>query len=262
MIFETHAHYDDEAFHEDRETLLSGMQEKGIGTVINIAADLESCKTTLALSKQYPFVYGALGVHPSGVGELNDSLLAGLEEECRKTAVKNGGKTVAVGEIGLDYYWDEPERCLQKEWFEKQIEMGKRLGLPLIIHSRDAAKDTLDIMKSCQAGETGGIIHCYAYSPETAKAFLEMGYHFGIGGVITFQNAKKLKEVTAYLPIERIVLETDSPYLAPVPNRGKRNTSLNLPFVAEEIAKIKGMRTEEVIQITADNASRLFGIGQ
>lgn len=262
MIFETHAHYDDEAFNEDREILLSGMKENGIGTVINIAADLESCKTTLALSEKYPFIYGALGVHPSGTGELNANLLAELEEECRKSAVKNGGKTVAVGEIGLDYYWDEPARPLQKEWFKKQIEMGRRLGLPLIIHSRDAARDTLDIMKSCHAEETGGIIHCYAYSVEIAKEFLDMGYHFGIGGVITFQNAKKLKEVTEYLPIEKILLETDSPYLAPVPNRGKRNTSLNLPFVAEEIGKIKGISTEEVIRITADNACRLFGIEQ
>lgn len=258
MIFETHAHYDDEAFHIDRDSLLLEIKEHGIERIVNVAADIESCKTTLALSEKYPFVYAALGVHPSGTKELNVELLRWLEAQCMEHSVKNCGRVVAVGEIGLDYYWDEPERSIQKEWFEKQIELAKRVKLPVIIHSRDAARDTLELMKKHHAEETGGIVHCYAYSKEMAAEFIDLGFLFGIGGVVTFNNARKLKEVVEYLPMDRIVLETDSPYLAPVPNRGKRNSSMNLPYIAEKIAEIKEIETEKVIEITTENALRLF----
>lgn len=260
MIFETHAHYDDEAFNEDRDELLLNMKENGIGTIVNIGADIESCKTTLELSRKYSFVYAALGVHPSSTGELDENLLMWLSGVIRENTIKRGGKIVAVGEIGLDYYWNEPEKEIQKKWFEKQLEMAREVKLPLVIHSREAAKDTYDIMKALHAQEMGGIVHCYSYSRELAGDFLNMGFLFGIGGVVTFQNAKKLKEVVEYLPMENIVLETDSPYLAPVPNRGKRNSSLNLPYVVEEISKIKGIETERVIEITEANARRVFGI--
>ncbi|MBO5055004.1 MAG: TatD family hydrolase [Lachnospiraceae bacterium] len=260
MIFETHAHYDDEAFNEDRNELLLSMEKNGIGTIVNIGADIESCKTTLELSRKYPFIYAALGVHPSGTGELNEELLTWLSGVIRENTVKTGGKTVAVGEIGLDYYWNEPEKEVQKKWFERQLEMAKEVELPVVIHSREAAKDTYDIMKALHAEETGGIVHCYSYSKELARDFLNMGFLFGIGGVVTFQNAKKLKEVVEYLPMESIVLETDSPYLAPVPNRGKRNSSLNLPYVVQEISKIKGIEEERIIEITEANAGKLFGI--
>lgn len=260
MIFETHAHYDDEAFNEDRNELLLSMEKNGIGTIVNIGADIESCKTTLELSRKYPFIYAALGVHPSGTCELNEELLTWLSGIIRENTVKTGGKTVAVGEIGLDYYWNEPEKEVQKKWFERQLEMAKEVELPVVIHSREAAKDTYDIMKALHAEETGGIVHCYSYSKELARDFLNMGFLFGIGGVVTFQNAKKLKEVVEYLPMESIVLETDSPYLAPVPNRGKRNSSLNLPYVVQEISKIKGIEEERIIEITEANAGRLFGI--
>lgn len=260
MIFETHAHYDDEAFNEDRNELLLSMEKNGIGTIVNIGADIESCKTTLELSRKYPFIYAALGVHPSGTGELNEELLTWLSGVIRENTVKTGGKTVAVGEIGLDYYWNEPEKEVQKKWFERQLAMAKEVELPVVIHSREAAKDTYDIMKALHAEETGGIVHCYSYSKELARDFLNMGFLFGIGGVVTFQNAKKLKEVVEYLPMESIVLETDSPYLAPVPNRGKRNSSLNLPYVVQEISKIKGIEEERIIEITEANAGKLFGI--
>lgn len=258
MIFETHAHYDDEAFAEDRTTLLAGMKEHGIGTIVNIAADLESCKTTLELSGKYPFVYAALGVHPSGTEELSEESLKWIADLCREHDLRKGGKVVAVGEIGLDYHWEEPGQDIQRHWFEKQLEMAREVSLPLVIHSRDAAKETYDIMKAHNAGELGGIIHCYSYSRELSRDFLEMGFSFGIGGVVTFSNARKLKETVEYLPIENIVLETDSPYLAPVPFRGKRNSSLNLIYVAEEIGRIKNMETEKVIEITERNAKKLF----
>lgn len=252
MIFESHAHYDDEAFNEDRETLLASMQENGIGTIINVGASIASTQSTIALTQQYPFLYGAAGVHPSETAELDEDKLCWLEQQCRRE------KIAAVGEIGLDYHWPEPDRALQKYWFEKQLELAARVNLPLIIHSREAAKDTLDIMKAHHTQDSRGVIHCFSYTKEIAQEYISMGYYIGIGGVITFSNAKKLKETAAAIPIEKILLETDCPYLAPVPNRGKRNSSLNLPYVAQEIAQIKGISREEVVSITSENAQRLF----
>jgi len=260
LIFETHAHYDDEAFDTDREELLKNMQKAGIETIVNIGANIESCKATLALCEKYPFIYGALGVHPSDVKELNEETFAWLTQTAKQKSYKLGGKIIAIGEIGLDYYWDkEPEvQANQREWFERQANLARELKLPMVVHSREAAKDTLDMMKAMRAEEIGGIVHCYSYSAEQAKEYLKMGFCFGIGGVITFANAKKLKEVVEYLPMDAIVLETDCPYLAPVPNRGKRNSSLNLPYVAKEIAAVKGLTQEEVIRITGENAKRVY----
>ena len=252
MIFESHAHYDDDAFDEDREELLTSLREHGIDKVINVGASLDSCKITLQLMEQYPYIYGAMGVHPTETGGLNEENFAWLREQC---AVD---KVVAVGEIGLDYHWKEPEIHVQKLWFERQMELAREVRLPVIIHSREAAKDTLDVMQTLRAEEIGGVIHCYSYTKEMAREYLKMGYYFGIGGVITFQNAKKLKEAVEYIPMDRILLETDSPYLAPEPNRGKRNSSLNLPYVVREIAAIKGISYEEVVRITEENAERLF----
>lgn len=254
MIFETHAHYDDKAFDEDREALVKSLPEKGIGTVINIGSSLESVKRTVELMQKYSFVYGAIGVHPSDTEELTEENFEWLKEQCMHE------KAVAIGEIGLDYYWKEPEAEIQKKWFERQLLLAQDAKLPVVIHSRDAAKDTLDMMKALHAEKTGGVIHCFSYTKEMAAEFLKMDYHFGIGGVITFRNAKKLKEAVAYIPMEKILLETDSPYLAPVPNRGKRNSSLNIPYIAEEIARIKNISYEEVVEITRQNAEKLFGI--
>ncbi len=252
MIFESHAHYDDEVFDEDREELFASFAGQGIGTVINIGASLAGCRATVALTQEYPFIYGAIGVHPSEVGELNDENFERLREW---TALD---KIVAVGETGLDYHWPEPVSALQKEWFERQLVLARQVELPVIIHSREAAKDTLEIMQANQAGEIGGVVHCFSYAKEMAREYLNMDFYFGIGGVITFKNAKKLKEAVEYIPMEKILLETDSPYLAPEPNRGKRNTSLNLPCVAQAIAELKGISYEDVVEITEANARRLF----
>lgn len=253
MIFDTHAHYDNQAFDEDRETLLTSLTNAGIGRVVNIGASLESTKRTLELMEQYPFIYGAVGVHPSESGELKEEDMAWLESLLRRE------KVVAVGEIGLDYYWKEPEISIQKHWFIRQLDLARRHSFPVVIHSRDAAKDTLDIMKAEKAGEIGGVIHCFSYSREMAREYLNMGFYLGIGGVSTFQNARHLKEVIAYAPLEKLVLETDCPYLAPVPHRGKRNSSLYLPLVVQAIAEIKGITREQVEEQTWENGVVLFG---
>ena len=252
MIFDTHAHYDDEQFDEDRDELLASMQACGVEAVTNIGASLATSQNTIELTKKYPFVYGAIGVHPNEVDELNEDGIAWLKE--------NSGlpKIVAVGEIGLDYYWDEPGREVQKKWFLRQLELAREVKLPVVIHSRDAAKDTLDIMKSFHAENLGGVIHCFSYTKEMAREYLNMGFYLGIGGVVTFKNAKKLKEVVEYMPMEQMVLETDCPYLSPVPNRGKRNSSLNLPYVVEEVARLKGISADEVIEITNRNAKTMY----
>ena len=254
MIFESHAHYDDEAFDEDREELLSSLQEKGIEYVINVGASLKSTASTVELIKRYPFIYGAAGVHPSETAELNEENFKSLEEQCKQL------KIVAVGEIGLDYYWEQPEHETQKIWFERQLELARNINKPVIIHSRDAAKDTYDIMCAHKAEEIGGVVHCYSYSAEMAQDYVKMGFYIGIGGVVTFKNGKKMKEVVEAVPLDRILLETDSPYLAPEPNRGKRNTSLNIPYIAEQIAAIKGVPYEEVVAVTNANARKLFHI--
>jgi len=252
MIFDTHAHYDDEAFNEDREELLNSLAVHGIETVVNIGASIQSTKNTLQLMKQYPFLYGAVGVHPSETGELNDSLMEWLKHVAKEP------KVVAIGETGLDYYWNEPERELQKHWFIRQLQLARELQLPVVVHSRDAAKDTLEIMQAEHAETIGGVLHCFSYGVEMARKYLDMGFWIGIGGVVTFQNGKKLKEVVEYVPLERIVLETDCPYLSPVPNRGKRNSSLNLPYVVEAISRIKAVTPEEVIAATNRNARALY----
>lgn len=256
MIFESHAHYDDEAFDQDRDELLESLGRHGVEYVINVAASLDSVRTTQELMGKWPFIYGALGVHPSETGELNEENFTWLKEQFLTP------KTVAVGEIGLDYYWDKEAqvRSRQKEWFSRQLFAAKEIGLPVIIHSRDAAKDTWDVMKEARAEDLRGVIHCFSYTRETARDFLNWDYYFGIGGVITFKNAKKLKEAVEYIPMERILLETDSPYLSPEPNRGKRNSSLNLPYVVQAVARIKGISGEEVMDITSRNAKELFGI--
>lgn len=254
MIFDTHAHYDDGAFDADRETLLASMQKRGIGTIINVGADMKSTRSTLELAGKYPFIYAAVGVHPDAVEELDEACIEELREYCHLP------KTVAVGEIGLDYYWhkEEAHQRLQGQWFRRQLTLAREEGLPFIIHSREAAADTFRILKDENAGEIGGVVHCYSYSVELAREYVKMGLYIGIGGVVTFKNARKLKEVAADIPLERILLETDCPYMAPVPFRGKRNSSLYLPYVVAAIAELKHIPEEKVIDVTRENAERLF----
>lgn len=257
MIFESHAHYEDEAFNEDREELLTSLPQKGIEYVINVGSTVDTCHKTVDLIAKYPNIYGALGIHPSEIRDVKSEDLQWLEEEA-----KNNSKIVAIGEIGLDYYWDKDNKKEQWAMFSEQIEIAKRLELPIIVHSRDAAKDTYDCMVANNAKECGGVIHCFSYPIEEAKKYLDMGFYIGIGGVVTFKNAVKLKEVAEYVPLDRILLETDCPYLAPVPYRGKRNSSLYLPEIAKEIAAIKGVDYEELLEVTFDNACKMYRIGQ
>ena len=254
MIFETHAHYDDAKFDTDREMLLADLPQRGISPVINVGSSIATTKTTLSLAQEYPFLYAAVGVHPSDVDDLNEDTYAWLRQQ---TTLQ---KTVAVGEIGLDYYWDkEPEvQNAQRYWFRRQMELARETNLPVIIHSRDAAADTMEVMKEVHAEEIPGVIHCYSYSREMAQEFIKMGYYIGVGGVVTFKNAKKLKETVEAIPLERILLETDCPYMTPEPHRGTRNDSSNIPFVIAKIAELKGITEEEVERVTEENAGRLF----
>ncbi|MBQ7370478.1 MAG: TatD family hydrolase [Blautia sp.] len=257
QIFDTHAHYDSEAFDEDREVLLKSLPEHGIGSVVNVCASVEDLMKTVRLMETYPYIYGAIGVHPDDASLMTQETLDEIRQLSRHE------KAVAIGEIGLDYYWHKlpEEHEVQKQMFRAQLEIAREEKLPFMIHSRDAAEDTLEIVRRyVKEGMYGGIIHCFSYSKEIAKIYLDMGLYLGIGGVVTYKNGKKLKEVVAYAPLSQLVLETDSPYLTPVPNRGKRNSSLNLPYVAEEIAQLKGITPEEVIEVTARNAKQLLKI--
>lgn len=254
MIFETHAHYEDDAFDIDREELLKELPKQGIGYVVDICSEISTVDKVLALAEKYPYVYTAVGIHPSGTGELGEESFAWLKEKAKHP------KNVAIGEIGLDYYWDTPERSIQEKWFERQMELARELNLPMVIHSRDAANDTYQMMKEAKADTIGAIIHCFGYGVEQARQYLNMGFYLGIGGVLTFTNGKKLKEVVEYAPLEQLVLETDSPYLAPVPYRGKRNNSLYLTHVAKEIAKLKNIDYDMVRKVTTENAKNFYRI--
>lgn len=252
MIFDSHAHYDDKAFDQDRESLLCSLKEKGIGRVVNISSDLESIGRTEALTGQYPFLYGAAGVHPSDTEALTEENFSRIGEAFRNP------KMVAVGEIGLDYHWPEPDKAVQKKWFERQLALAAEKRLPVVIHSREAARDTLDMIRAAGGSELSAVIHCFSYGVEMAREYLNMGHYLGIGGVVTFANAKKLKEVVQYMPLSQMLLETDCPYLAPVPYRGKRNDSANLSYVAETVAQLKGISREEAEAATYENACRFY----
>ena len=252
MIFDTHAHYDDNAFDSDRDDLLSSLINQGVERVVNVASGMSSCITTMGLADKYDYIYAAVGVHPEELGNIKDSDMDLIEKYC------NHQKVVAVGEIGLDYHYSDIDPVIQKEYFVKQLDIARKMNKPVIIHSRDAAADTLDILKDNKAEEIGGVIHCFSYSLEMARIYVDMGFFIGIGGVVTFKNSKKLKECVENLPLDRLVLETDCPYLAPEPNRGHRNDSSNLRYVVKTIADLKGLTEENVIEQTKQNAMRLY----
>ena len=257
MIIDTHAHYDDEAFDVDREALLASMQEHGIEKLVNVCASIDGLQDTVRLIEKYPFIYGAVGVHPDDAEQMTEETLA----EIRR--ISHMDKMIAIGEIGLDYYWhkEKEEHLLQQKVFRQQMDIAREKKLPFMIHSRDAAEDTLNIVKEyMQDGMYGGVIHCFSYSKEIAREYLNMGLYLGIGGVVTFKNSRKLKEVAEYAPLNQILLETDCPYMAPVPNRGKRNSSLYLQEVVKTIAEIKGISCEEVVAVTESNAMKVLGL--
>lgn len=252
MIFDTHAHYDDDAFKDDLDAVIAAFPEYGIGRAVDPASTKESVDRVIRVTEQYPCIYGALGIHPEECGEMTEEDLEEIREKLRLP------KMVAVGEIGLDYHWDTPSREIQKHWFRRQIELAEEENKPIIVHSRDAAADTLSITRDLCAGNAGGVIHCFSYSVEVAEEFIKMGFYIGVGGVVTFKNSRKLKEVVQSIPVERIVLETDSPYMAPVPHRGERNCSLYLPYVVQVIAQLKNMDPDEVTRQTEKNAENLY----
>ena len=252
-IFDTHAHYDSSQFDEDRDSLLSAMFSDGyVRRIVNVGATFGGAKASLELAHRYSGIYAACGVHPDEVGELDEGKLARLKEMCADE------KCVAVGEIGLDYHWMVQPKEAQQQWFVRQLKLSKEAGLPVNVHSRDAAQDTFDIIRDHHAGSTGGIIHCYSGSPEMAVEYVKLGYHIGIGGVVTFKNGRVLKEVVRAVPIERLVTETDAPYLAPVPYRGKRNCSAYIEYMVREIAALKEMDTKEAAKILYENALRVY----
>lgn len=251
MIFDTHAHMDDSWFDDDRRELLESMKDNGVETIVNIAADTKSLKSTIQLVDEYDFVFGALGIHPDEVGDLNEEIYKWIEENLSHP------KIVAVGEIGMDYH-REHDKNMQREAFERQMDIARRHDMPIVVHSRDAANDTYEIMKANNAQGIGGVIHCFSYEKEMARQFLDMNYYIGVGGVVTFKNGRKLKEVVEYTPLDRIVLETDAPYLAPTPFRGQRNDSTYIKYVAEEIARIKNISFDEVVETTKQNALKMY----
>ncbi len=253
MLFDTHAHYDDERFDEDRETLLRAMPEKGVGLIVNPGCDLASSRTAVDMAQKYDFLYAAVGIHPENCGDFAPAMTDGLR------ALAKAPKVVAIGEIGLDYYWAEnPPRELQQEVLRRQLALAQELHLPVIIHDRDAHADTLSIVR--EFPQVTGVFHCFAGSVEMAQALIKMGWMLSFNGAATFKNAKKAPEVIAAVPLEKLMIETDAPYLTPVPHRGERNDSSYVRFVAEKIAEIKGISAEEVEKATWENGKAFFGI--
>lgn len=258
MIFESHAHYEDKKFDADRVELLSSMREHNIGTIVNVGSSLQTSALTMELAKRNKDVYAAIGVHPEVIVEMSEPGMLWL-----RTNAKFNQKVVAIGEIGLDYYWEkEPEvQEKQRYWFIEQLKLARELEMPVIIHSRDAAEDTMKIMKEYAVG-LSGVIHCFSYSPEIAREYVKMGFYIGVGGVVTFKNAKKLVETVEQIPLERILVETDCPYMAPEPHRGSRNSSLEIPYIIDKIAEIKGITAKEVELTTEANAKQMYRIDQ
>lgn len=250
MIFDTHAHYDSSQFKDDRDAVLTALPESGVGLVVNPGCELPSSAYAVQLSERFPHVWAAVGVHPSDCG--GDA----INYDCLRELAKKK-KTVAIGEIGLDYYWkDNPPREFQQAVFRKQIELALELDLPVIVHDREAHQDSLNVVLDYP--ELRGVFHCFSGSPEMAEILLNRGWYLGFDGPITYKNAAKAPEVAAVTPLDRILVETDAPYLTPVPFRGQRNDSRNLPYVLEKLAEWKGVAKEEMEKITWENGLRLF----
>jgi len=252
MYFDTHAHYDDEAFDIDRRILLADLPKNGIDLIVNPGSNITSSRFCVELSEKYPFLYAAVGVHPHDAKEMTDESI----NELQALAVHK--KVVAIGEIGLDYHYDLSPRDVQRKRFREQLELARKLRLPAIIHEREACEDCMNIITSFP--DIRGVFHCYSGSWETAKIILKQGWYISFTGAITFKNARRSHEVIENMPLDRLMIETDSPYLAPVPVRGARNSSLNLPYIAAKIAELRGMTVEEIAELTSSNGRRFFNI--
>ncbi|MFC7370827.1 TatD family hydrolase [Fictibacillus iocasae] len=253
-MFDTHAHLNAHQFQEDREEVIQRALDEGVEKIVVVGFDEQTIKDALALAEEYDFIYAAVGWHPVDAIDMTDEHLAWIEELAAHP------KVVALGEMGLDYHWDKSPAEVQKEVFRRQIQLAKKVKLPIIIHNRDATQDVVDILREEDASEVGGIMHCYGGSLETAQQCMEMNFYISFGGPVTFKNARKVKEVAKEIPLEWLLIETDCPYLSPHPLRGKRNEPSYVKYVAETLAELKEIHLEELIKKTSDNAHRIFNI--
>ncbi|MFC0190360.1 TatD family hydrolase [Fictibacillus aquaticus] len=255
-MFDTHAHLNAHQFKEDQEEVIQRALDEGVEKIVVVGFDEQTIKDALLLAETYDFIYAAVGWHPVDAIDMTDEHLAWIEELAAHP------KVVALGEMGLDYYWDKSPEDVQKEVFRRQIQLAKKVKLPIIIHNRDATQDVVDILREEDAREVGGIMHCYGGSLETAQQCMEMNFYISFGGPVTFKNARKVKEVAKDIPLEWLLIETDCPYLSPHPLRGKRNEPSYVKYVAETLAELKEIPLEELIQKTSDNAHRIFGLNR
>ncbi len=254
MLFDSHAHYDDERFNDDRDQVILEAHKSGVSYILNASSSMESSVKSIQLAEKFDFVYASVGIHPHSAAHANDSMMTILAE------MASNSKVVAIGETGLDYHYDFSPREVQKFWFAQHIYLARQLGLPLVIHDREAHNDVLGLVESEKAKDVGGVFHCYSGSVEMADRVLKNNFYISVGGVVTFKNARRLVEVVRHVPLDKLLIETDCPYMAPEPYRGRRNDSRYVRLVAEKIAEIKGLEFEEVAETTAENARRLFRI--
>lgn len=254
MLFDSHAHLNDSKFDKDRDQIIKRAKEEGVKYILNPGADFASSVASINLAEKYDMIYAAVGVHPHDAKDMDETTITLLKGLSKKK------KVVAIGETGLDYHYDFSPRDVQKKWFIEQIRLAKEVNLPIIIHDRDANQDVMDILKAENAFETGILLHCYSGSAELAKQYVKLGAYISIAGPVTFKNARKTVEVVEQIPLEYLMIETDSPYLTPMPYRGKRNESSYVQYVADKIAQIKGISYEQVAEQTCENAKKFFGI--
>ena len=252
MLFDTHAHLNDTAFDQDRDELITGLKEKGVGFVMNAGCSLQSSKECIALAENYPFLYASVGSHPDAADEVCEELMETYLQMSRHPKVK------AIGEIGLDYYYEDFDRQIQLRAFRMQMELARAADLPVIVHERDAHGDGMEVVR--EFPDVTGVFHCYSGEAEMARQLVEKGWYIGFTGVLTFKNARKAVETAQAIPIERIVLETDCPYMSPEPYRGRRNDPGRLIYMAQKLAQIRNLPVEEIIKITTENAKRLYRI--
>ena len=252
MFFDTHTHLDDEKFDTDRDELIASFKDEGLTLAVNIGANIETSKNSIKLAEKYDFIYASVGVHPNDVGDMTESDLAQLEEWAKHPRV------VAIGEIGLDYHYDEPDPEIQKIWFDRQLLLAKKLNMPYIVHDRDAHADVLEIIK--KVGYFNGVMHCFSGSAEMARQITELGMYVSIAGQVTFKNAPKVQAVAQAVPLDKLLIETDSPYLTPEPFRGKRNNSAYVKYTAQKIAELRSMDVTEIARITMENGKRFYNI--
>lgn len=254
MLIDSHAHLDDQKFDRDRDIIIKNLKNNGIELVINIGADLQTSIASVSLAEKYENIYAAVGVHPHSASEVDDSTIEILK------SFANRKKVVAIGEIGLDYYYDNSPRDLQRKWFKEQVNLAKQVDLPVVIHTREAAQETFDILKEAQDGSLRGVLHCYSGSVEMATEYIKLGFYISFAGPVTFKNARSIREVAKSVPLDRLLVETDCPYLTPEPNRGKRNEPIFVKYTAGTIADIRGITYEELAKVTNRNTRELFKI--